>query len=125
MTKEEKIKEAYGISYTHNKDVIDENGWNQKRIFCQSDLDHDNFDYDGVGHGVYISRPKSLQGIENNNGWIKLTGIKNEIPFGSGCVELYSMETEEYYISTDDNEFIEIGRFTHYKIFNKSELPIF
>lgn len=75
MTKEEKIKQAYGINYDNFKNVIDEQGWNQKRIFNYQDLDHKNFDYKETGHGIYISRPKSLQGIENNNGWNKISEV--------------------------------------------------
>jgi len=70
MTKEEKIQEALGIYHIHaNKD-----GW----------ISSESLEYVNAYHGLRCEkeakkeddvcywRPKSLQGIENNNGWIKI-----------------------------------------------------
>lgn len=70
-------------------------------------------------------RPKSLQGIENNNGWFTLNNIAKEIPIEIDNIELFNINSSEYYISTDTHEFIEIGRFTHWKPLEKSKYPLF
>lgn len=73
MTKQEKIQEAYGEYWDLVKDFIDENGFCHKRrkiMFAEIEKsieivkDHPN--------NLYPFRPKSLQGIEDNNGWIKI-----------------------------------------------------
>ena len=61
MTKEEKIKEAWGVDYHEN---INSDGW--FNIFATNI----NLELcDVIGESC---RPKSIQGIENNNGWIKI-----------------------------------------------------
>jgi len=90
MTKEEKIKEAYifelsknlvkiddGIIFYENlKPYIDENGWidseksdGKSGYLMESDLDFNS---------PHL-RLKSLQGIENNNGWISIKETRPEI----------------------------------------------
>lgn len=76
MTKEEKIKEAYGENYNpHN---IDENGWMKYSLwmhfFKKVDADYDEFDNRNM-----VVRPNSLIGIENNNCWIKIES-ENDLP---------------------------------------------
>jgi len=71
MTKEEKIKEAYGEYWTVD---IDLNGWVSSKsqtyvsayhgLKCEKETKIEN--------DIYFWRPKSLQGIENNNGWVKI-----------------------------------------------------
>ena len=61
--KQEAIKKAYSEYYIH----ADKNGWIRYLIYCPSDLGIENYDdMDGFW------RCKSLQGIENNNGWIRI-----------------------------------------------------
>jgi len=67
MTKEEKIQEAYGEYWEKLKFCIDENGWFNQITKWQS-LDN-YFHKDTIEGKSYLQRPKSLQGIENNNGW--------------------------------------------------------
>lgn len=128
MTKQEKIKEAYNNSII--LEVVDENGWNRKRIFNQGEIDNEKFDYEAVGHGIYISRPKSLKGIENNNGWIKIESEddlpKNEYVFwvirkdGLGG-EMY--RKVDYF--TDDEKKYWIEKITHYQPIIKPLPPIY
>lgn len=68
MTKEEKIKEAWKEYLVEVSDYIDDNGWCNCRIAHKLSLSGDSEDSE-CGHFV---RPKSLQGIENNNGWIRI-----------------------------------------------------
>ena len=61
--KQEAIKNAYGEHFF----PTDKNGWIRHLMYCPSDLGIENYDeMDGFW------RCKSLQGIENNNGWIKI-----------------------------------------------------
>lgn len=61
--KQEAIKKVYGEYYIHS----DINGWMRFGMYCPTDLGIENYDdMDGFW------RCKSLQGIENNNGWIKI-----------------------------------------------------
>ena len=69
--KQEAIKNAYGNNWDKVKDYVDKNGW----IFWS---DKNPI---GIYNNRYLEykeenpnywRPKSLQGIENNNGWIKI-----------------------------------------------------
>jgi hypothetical protein len=65
MEKQEVIKQAYGDFWESLRLFIDENGWCNyfpNRI--------GNVDWEGTGTDFVKYRPKSLQGIENNNGWI-------------------------------------------------------
>ncbi|KAA5532782.1 hypothetical protein [Paenimyroides baculatum] len=86
MTKQDKIKEAYGEYYDKVKNNIDDSGWctmiNKDNVFVSPtclDLGMTREYYDNNIEGGYFSdsnthkwRPKSLIGIENNNGWVKI-----------------------------------------------------
>lgn len=71
MTKEEKIKEAYGEYFELLKEFIHENG-----EIALSNVDYElweiieELDFVSLKNGFSVL--KSLQGIENNNGWIKI-----------------------------------------------------
>lgn len=71
MTKEEVIKQAYGCESS----LIDENGW---ATYAVDELGEFGIEpsgyYETRNHvdGVYEWRPKSLKGLETNNGWIKI-----------------------------------------------------
>jgi len=68
MTKQEKIKEAYGEHWEQVKEFVDENGW----IYLESlsnIIYSEPVEFDDKGN---YWRPKTLQGIETNLGWIKI-----------------------------------------------------
>lgn len=73
MTKQEIIQKAYGEYWDNLKDSVDENGY--------ANLDN-TFSYEDIGLELQDNenwRPKSLKGIESNNGWIKIES-KNDLP---------------------------------------------
>ena len=129
MTKSERIQEAYGDQYEAKKDKIDENGWNQELVFEAFDLDLVNYDYKAVGHGIYVSRPLSIKGIEHNHGWIKITD-ENDLPM---------IESENFKVVDKDNSKIYeyhfkptphmidywLLNFSHWKTFQEEKLPIY
>ncbi len=75
-TKEEVIKDAYGEYY----DICNpnKNGWSVKRkgvgfeqLKTEIELEYDK------PNNAYAFRPKSLNGIESNNGWISINSEKD------------------------------------------------
>lgn len=75
--KEQAIKQAYGDKYDTLKDQIDENGWVEH---CPGEEGHPNW-RDLVKYEYELEciegfpdqwRPKSLRGLETNQGWISV-----------------------------------------------------
>ena len=98
MTKQEAIKQAYGEHWDVVKDYVDKNGWVgqysapidiSKLIEC---------DLSDIG---YYWRPISLQGIEDNNGWIKIESEK----------DLPKDNIECHFIIKENNKVTQIGRY--------------
>jgi hypothetical protein len=118
MTKEDKIKEAYGEKY--NPYNIDENGWMRYNLwmhfFKKVDDDYDEFD----NRNMRV-RPNSLIGIENNNGWIKIEedGLINY----NGDIFGLTKNKSIWFFAQDD--FIEKGLLTHYQPVIKPALPLY
>jgi len=78
MTKTEKIQEAHGEYFERLKGFIDNNGWVKrghyhflKSAFTEEQI-KENYQVTVEIDNDKMFRPKSLQGIENNNGWIKI-----------------------------------------------------
>ena len=130
-TKEETIKEAWGEDY--NKYNPDENGWSKLLIY--GDFRNNKFDkFDSSGRKIYNIRPKSLQGIETNNGWTKIESesdlpkdinnlwlIANDgsIILGQWCI------FQKIFKTTYGNNFDTDGvYFTHYQPIKKPEPPL-
>lgn len=146
MTKEEKIKEAWGGIIDSN---IDENGWVDTQILsCEKRgikfeqcKKRSNMDL------VFLNRPLSLKGIEDNNGWIKINS-EDDLPksnidcfFVVYTPEGYSnsgstisigryikgkniMSGQENYFTIDNFFYMRSPRVTHYKEISKPNLPL-
>lgn len=75
-SKQECIAKAWGVHYSH---TVDEDGYRNYTEFEKHHLHQWGDDYFEKKYNKfsekYTVRPKSLQGIENNNGWIKLSEI--------------------------------------------------
>ena len=71
MTRQEKIREAYGEHFETVKDYLNEDG--RLRITDCKKIGNLPVNFEVLD--TYYVRPKSLAGIENNNGWVK---IENE-----------------------------------------------
>ena len=120
--KQEAIKKAYGENYIH----ADINGWIRFGMYVPTDLGIENYDdIDGFW------RCKSLQGIENNNGWIKIQSEADLPKERMHEVILLDEECMEGYRNYDVIVFYEVNsRFrkkeiSHYKPIEKSKVPIF
>lgn len=131
-SKQEAIIKAYGEHWGTVKDYVDENGNFDKRYFFrQKELKYSVFNIDFEHFADFTARPKSLQGIENNNGWISIESEK----------DLPSDEHRDYYTGRfiDDvfalNEGIydchevkfcfQNNYITHYRLIENPPLPIY
>ena len=129
MTRKEIIIKAWmDLNIETPFGICDKTGW-VHGYFCNGIDDiindygdiTDKIDYDIDMSGVGKFRPKSLHGIENNNGWVKI-GEDNLIHF-EGDLWGVTKNKEVFFFSTD--EFIEKGLLTHYKPVIKPDLPLY
>lgn len=117
-TKEEVIKEAWDFAY--NPHIYDD-GWFDMN--CLEYVPNMSSFLDKIEHefkGKFV-RPKSLQGIENNEGWIKLNGIVNEIDF-DGDIFIYTKYGNIELLTQKD--FLPINYATHYQKIIKPKPPL-
>lgn len=125
MEKQEVIKKAYGKSYDALKDYINENGFvdcvKNRKISLIPFFDISEIEFNG-----HLSRPKSLKGIDNNNGWVKIYR-ENDLP---------KLDCDCWWL--DKKEGLILGKFlldgsidfimenaTHYKIISTTDFPIY
>lgn len=111
MTKEGIIKEAYGELFNTHSHLIDSEGW----------LNNSNEnDYLTMGETDFLGetdfknntwfRPKSLSGIEYNNGWTTLNSI-DDFPKTDKTIQLWFMTKSGHITQNNWN-----NKFTH-KVF--------
>lgn len=145
MTKEEKIKEAWrDLPIKILNKVIKNNGWLNYGYACNGWDDVEDYlsgvgcnsnrdDYDMISDqcdngdliGIQI-RPKSLQGIETNNGWIKIES-EEDLPKEEGHYWVYSENKDilaDYY-ELNNNSWNNKPRVTHYQPIEKPKPPIY
>ena len=136
MTRKEIIIKAWmDLNIETPFGICDKTGW-VHGYFCNGIDDiindygdiTDKIDYDIDMSGVGKFRPKSLQGIENNNGWIKIESEK-DLPKEKGlkCLFLNKNNMHTTYISDDvlyDSDWF-FRRYTHWKIKNEFKYPLY
>ena len=135
MTKQETIAKAYGEHWETVKDYVDENGWfdfsdDKKRIRY--------FFHNGenIELNKYLThwRPKSLAGIETNNGWIKIES-EADLPSHGGEYDVVINDRLEQAVYLKSNRWLVNGNYfpkttqthgiTHYKPIVKPQPPIY
>ena len=126
MTKEEKIKEAWGenwskISKENQKKVLNNNGF-------VSQYYEDLLSKETTCRKLFDVRPKSLQGIENNNGWIKIESEEDLPKDYEISYHAWNSESDrDYYVTnmwTIINRY-HLGNVTHYQPIEKPLKPIY
>lgn len=132
MTKEEKIKEAYcklDMPFNENT-LLNQNGWTKIKPLQYSSK-YDDLDLLKLTNSVHSIRPKSLQGIETNNGWIKIES-EDDLPKHKGDYFVYTRNKEIETVYADgDISLMEhtskswIRNFTHYQPIEKPKPPIY
>ena len=123
--KQEAIKKAYGEYFIH----ADINGWIKFGMYCPSDLGIE--DYDEIVDTIGIWRCKSLQGIENNNGWIKIEseadlpkeGMHHSILLDSECINGY--RNYDVIVFYEVNSKFRKKEISHYQPIFKPNPPIY
>ena len=121
--KQEAIKKAYCEYWDKVKDYVDENGWASYPNVQQHDYDFGKLEFKD---GCTFLRPESLQGIENNNGWIRIESgadlPNNEkvwICTSNNRVLISSKAVLNWVLKNPDN------KITHYQPIEKLKPPIY
>jgi hypothetical protein len=126
MTKLEKIQEAYGEHWETVKNYIDENGNFSKVDLLISGLKYYELSSISFNHNDTTFRPKSLQGIENNNGWIKIES-EDDLPKKLG--EFDFMYEDRIIRMGFNPKFEDLKNctkvYTHYRPIEKPQPPIY
>lgn len=153
MTKEELIEHAWG-KYPLE---LEENGWLYFGYVCNgwddiedwlnnfgaiSDRRYYDMTFSECDNGDLVNvkiRPKSLQGIEDNNGWVKVES-EEDLPKENidcfyitkyskdvivGCFRLKSYKGWKNMFTVDHNIAVGLGHVTHYQTIEKPKLPIY
>ena len=121
--KQEAIKNAYGEYWEEVRRCIDEKGWcsfNLKTYFKEDLIDS------RVYRDKLLYRPKSLQGIETNNGWVKIES-EADLPENKNVwictnnnrVLISSKAVLNWVLNNPDN------KITHYQPIEKPKPPIY
>ena len=120
--KEEAIRKAYGEYWEQVKPFIDDEGWMYRIDFPTKH----NIELEEHPNQYHI-RPKSLQGIENNNGWtianlidLPTEGIFNVGKFLNDGSFHQGYDDVEWY---DLREYIVDFGFTHFQPIVKTKTP--
>lgn len=126
MKKEEKIKEAWGELWNSFNDsakkcALDNDG--HVASILQNGLNKDFTEFDTA---LVSWRPKSLKGIENNNGWIKIESEDDLPKKGSNCYFILKNGVSGIFVDLDDSEYLTLrNRGTHYQPIVKPKPPIY
>lgn len=142
MTKEEKIKEAWGEywdsltekardralrsdGYVFHQDLAEELLKGEDAIYLQ---------FKGINaSNISICRPQSLKGIEDNNGWIKIES-EEDLPkdeeegyFSSGIMDEKGRfkQIKRDYLATTLKSIFQMEKITHWKPIVKPKPPIY
>lgn len=137
MTREEKIKEAWeetGIVPVLTNCVMCDMGWSR---FNMSIKQNPNYEFEKFHFcGLDWFRPKSLDGIDNNNGWIKIES-EDDLPKDGSWAEYHVYARDGVFINNenigidsywymDDNKIKEwLDDYTHYQPIQKPKPPIY
>ncbi|MYZ60743.1 hypothetical protein EH151_12685 [Elizabethkingia anophelis] len=138
--KEQAIKAAYGELYKKYEDRINKNdGYlNYKSEKVLKEIRSIVGEVELHPHYVYIFRPKSLQGLENNNGWNKVEFDSNgnlldkdSLPKKPGEYNIINRwgTPSKYILKSDQNEKNvrdwQWSKYTHWRSAEAYKPPIF
>lgn len=130
MTKQEKIKETYGEHWEAVKNMADDNGFVNGYVHFDGVCGFKKYETEDNGSGW---RPKSLQGIENNNGWIKIES-ESDLPTIGDDMEFYVIldgEMLRAFFMEDSKRWYEITNLnlklfpSHYQPIVKPQPPLY
>lgn len=129
MTKKELVKNAYEQFYEYVENSVDENGWVKREEHSGFMINHfylsNNIKTKFIDKVEYW-RPKTLKGIENNNGWIL---IRSEEDLPKDKNTQYSVcKCKKVFQSTVNcgtvRHWFNISKITHYQPITKPNAPL-
>lgn len=135
MTKQDKIKEAWGQYYQLVKNELDEHGrysyYDDNSIKRKSKLwQFENIETHKISN-LNLLIPSSIKGIENNNAWIKIES-ESDLPNDNGLTDYHVFNfTNQYkhirttYKKREVKELWEQEEITHYQPIEKPKPPIY
>lgn len=98
FAKKKAISDSYGKYWNQVKNNVDENGWFYYRSieYLTEKKNYSITHYVDCDNDIFSNsvRPKSLQGIENNNGWIR---IESEEDLPKEPIECWFIHYERIY----------------------------
>jgi len=130
MSKEEKIKEAWGEYWNKLPNEVQEKALKNNGFVSQ--YFEDLLTIDKRERKLFEIRPKSLQGIETNNGWIKIES-EEDLPKDSAYywivtnsknIHLTEYEVDFKQFFTKDYAYNDY-EITHYQQIEKPKSPIY
>jgi hypothetical protein len=139
MTKEEKIREAWiNTIGEENYNSVLKNGefkdYGWRKVKSIPMFTEDVYDVLKYSKIMFSIRPKSLQGIENNNGWIKIES-EEDLPEQGGSYYVTRCDKVETAVYVKDNRWLVKGNdypkttilhsITHYQPIQKPQPPIY
>lgn len=133
---QEAIRKAWGEIYEKVEKHLTKDGYapfqltEMKVIFFENEHLFETTDKIGFNAeciGIEFFRPKSLQGIENNNGWIR---IESEKDLPSGDMDVFvlinsKIESDYYLVHHNNFKYFNWHECTHYQPIVKPEKPIY
>ena len=149
--KQEAIKKAYGEYWEQVKDYVDENGWifhekgfyqNYKKFVSPFEIGFSKDDDDNIElhsdsfkkTANFYWRPKSLNGIENNNGWVRVNNeadlpkftIQYWVIIKDSLIKAYYRGSDRWLVDGNDYpKTTDIHGITHYQPITKPKPPIY
>lgn len=129
--KQKAIEEAYGEYWEKVKDFVDENGWcNVRKKVNFSDIS-EKLHWETKTGNQYYWRPKSLQGIEDNNKWISINS-EDDLPKEKGSYwvidKILNVNPNQEFFDPENLVSMKerwMYRITHYQPIIKPEKPIY
>lgn len=129
--KKEAIRKAYvDIGYEHLYHLSDDNGWIRIKSGQYQDEVFKKLKLSKIDHAI---QPKSLEGITNNNGWIRVLD-EGSLPEGkTPCFFLIEKKDRTYtgYYDPKKKEFVSVNIYvehtfiTHYQPIVQPQPPIY
>ena len=135
--KKEAIKKGYGNYYETFKEEIDENGWiglsryGFEEDWCKEEkfdkMTYEIFFEDSFEDEMRFFRPKSLEGIDNNNGWIRIES-EDDLPKVQDSFYVCFKNGEiiqRYFIPNNKHSKEDWRNITHWQPIEKPKPPIY
>ncbi|KAA2222999.1 hypothetical protein [Chryseobacterium sediminis] len=133
MTKEDKIKEAWGEYYEQIKNELDEHGRYSYSDQNTNERKRKMWQFENIEcHQIYdleLLIPSSIKGIENNNGW---NACMNESPqpTESGMYwviihHLGKIFLDTRFYNSTTNEWDGYPNVSHWQLLNRPENPVY